>query len=181
MQGQSWSFTVHSVLGCYHKSCASRPTAVFNTVKHWKILQWISYTYIIARCSAEEERSSFYGSYFWPENIEPEVTIQRRCFYSCGSFTGGSATRYCTGRGLWNSTNFSECPTKRTCDLIAFANVSEPSYSSILKRQCEVPQVRFISVLWWLSHMALSCYTVDLWCHYGDDHRVLWADTNDMK
>ena len=42
---QSWSFIVHSVLGCYHKSCASRPPAVFNTVKHCKLLQWISYTY----------------------------------------------------------------------------------------------------------------------------------------
>ena len=81
---------------------------------------------------AEEEDSIFYGSYLWPANTEPEVTIQRSCNYSCGPSTGGNARRYCTVKGLWTSTDFSECPTKRTCDLIAFATVSEYQYTDIL-------------------------------------------------
>jgi len=85
-------------------------------------------SHIIAQCIAEEEHSIFYGSYLWPANTPLEDTVQRSCNYSCGSFTDGNATRYCTGRGIWNSTNFSECPTKRTCDLIAFANVSDYMY-----------------------------------------------------
>lgn len=71
-----------------------------------------------------QENSPFYGRYSWPGSVPPEVTIKRNCSYSCGTLTGKVATRYCTGTGVWNSTNFDDCPTKRTCDLIDFANVS---------------------------------------------------------
>ena len=30
---------------------------------------------------------------------------------------------------MWNSTNFDECPTRRTCDLVAFAIVSNSNQS----------------------------------------------------
>lgn len=79
---------------------------------------------ITARCAEVEENSPFYGRYSWPGSVPPEVTIKRNCSYSCGTLTGRVATRYCTGTGVWNSTNFDDCPTKRTCDLIDFANVS---------------------------------------------------------
>lgn len=73
----------------------------------------------------EEEVSSFYGTYLWPGNVETGVTIQTNCSYSCGTLTGGVATRYCGERGAWNPTNFDECPTRVTCDLVDIADVSD--------------------------------------------------------
>ena len=73
----------------------------------------------------EEEISSFYGTYSWPGNVEAGDTIQINCSYSCGTLTGRVATRCCGERGAWNPTNFTECPTRVTCDLVAIDDVSE--------------------------------------------------------
>ena len=81
--------------------------------------------HIAAKCVAQEEISSFYGTYSWPGNVEKNVTIPINCSYSCGTLTGGVATRYCGEKGVWNSTNFDECPTRVDCDLIGIADVSE--------------------------------------------------------
>ena len=93
------------------------------------IVKWYFPVQIAARCAEYQENSPFYGRYSWPGSVLPEVTIKRNCSYSCGTLTGGVATRYCTGSGVWNSTNFDECPTRRTCDLVAFAIVSNSNQS----------------------------------------------------
>ena len=86
----------------------------------------VYWLYIIAaKCVVEEEISSFYGTYSWPGNVETGFSIQINCSYSCGNLTGGVATRYCGERGVWNPTNFTECPTRVTCNLVAIADVSE--------------------------------------------------------
>ena len=91
--------------------------------------------HIAAKCQVEEE-ISFYGTYLWPGNVETGVTIPINCSYSCGALTGRVATRYCGEKGVWNPTNFDECPTRVTCDLVNVADVSEFNFFNTRSPVC---------------------------------------------
>ena len=80
-------------------------------------LLWIYtlYLYItVARCPEFNELNSYYGDYLWPEFTLAGMNISKSCVHQCGS---GFATKRCAGFQAWDLTDFSSCPTARTCQL----------------------------------------------------------------
>ena len=83
-----------------------------------------------AQCSEFQEDNEFYGSYVWPADTNAERIVTHPCVYQCGNITGTNASRTCLGNGSWSPTNFTSCPTKRTCQLVNLTEV-DSSYKSI--------------------------------------------------
>ena len=71
----------------------------------------------LARCASDVEIRP-YGRYEWPADTERETSIELLCQHSCGNLMGGNAVRRCDGRGEWEKTDFSACPTLRYCEII---------------------------------------------------------------
>ena len=76
----------------------------------------VSLPVLLARCSLDSETRP-YGSYEWPADTPLEMSIERNCQHSCGSLSGGKAVRRCGGRGEWEETDFTDCPTLRYCEI----------------------------------------------------------------
>ena len=59
----------------------------------------------------------------WPADTEAEAVVIRPCVYQCGNITGVNASRTCLGSGSWSTTDFTNCPTERTCQLVNLTEV----------------------------------------------------------
>ena len=54
----------------------------------------------------------------WPADTDAERVVIRPCIHQCGNITGVNASRTCLGSGSWSTTDFTDCPTERTCQLV---------------------------------------------------------------
>lgn len=77
-----------------------------------------------AQCSEFHENDELYGDYVWPGDTNPEMVVFQPCVHECEHFVGVSASRTCLGTGAWSNTDFSNCPTERTCQFVNLNQVN---------------------------------------------------------
>lgn len=67
------------------------------------------------------EFSDYFGVVTWPGKTRGGTTVNMTCPEQCsnGSSRMSFAFKECNGNGMWLESNYNQCPTVRTCELLS--------------------------------------------------------------
>ena len=96
----------------------------------------------------------------WPADTNAERIVTHPCVYQCGNIFGTNATRTCLGNGSWTPTNFTSCPTERTCQLVNLTEVQIDAYVEVKYKENVIvcmPYIEHIAGGYFCWHYSEYC------------------------